>query len=195
MASGGGLAGRVQKGPYQPDDSLASMPAAPTAGALGEWVAKDVEIESAMEEMARRERARKRRADKVKVKAEEDQPGTASSLGSRGSSRRGGGGSAIQAHLSDDTGRVPSPVPLPAEVQRRLEQLWADLRMPVMEKLDMAVKYTAGDADHLVVSEGNDDAPGASRCIPTVPIAGWRVLRECRCGSAARCAAEVGAGG
>ena len=44
--------------------------------------------------------------------------------------------------------------PLPTDVQRRLETVWAELRMPVMAKLDMAVKYTAvGEARSALLNE------------------------------------------
>ena len=47
-----------------------------------------------------------------------------------------------------------SETALPENAQRRLEQVWADLRMPVMHKLDMAVKYTAaGENRELLLSE------------------------------------------
>jgi hypothetical protein len=41
---------------------------------------------------------------------------------------------------------LATTVALPVDAQRRLEVVWADLRMPVMHKLDMAVKYTAVSA-------------------------------------------------
>ena len=49
--------------------------------------------------------------------------------------------------------RQPSPEPLPPDVQHRLEDVWADLRMPVMAKLDMAVKYTAGGGTTRLITE------------------------------------------
>eukprot|EP01046_Picozoa_sp_COSAG06_P084050 COSAG06_NODE_30898_length_530_cov_1.069606_2_plen_90_part_01 len=49
--------------------------------------------------------------------------------------------------------RQPSPEPLPPDVQHRLEDVWADLRMPVMAKLDMAVKYTAGGGTTRLIRE------------------------------------------
>jgi hypothetical protein len=49
--------------------------------------------------------------------------------------------------------RHPSPEPLPPDVQHRLEDVWASLRMPVMAKLDMAVKYTAGGGTTRLITE------------------------------------------
>eukprot|EP01050_Picozoa_sp_SAG11_P012589 SAG11_NODE_1408_length_4998_cov_19.780772_2_plen_749_part_00 len=148
----GSLAVQVQSGPYQPDDSRAAVPAAPTSGPLDAAAADDVEIKIAMEDMAKRERVRKRRQEKERAKVAKARekadaaairaaaPGV---LGARTGSAGSGGGDMALA-------RVPSPTPLPVEVQRRLETLWAELRMPVMEKLDMAVKYTGRDSHALV---------------------------------------------
>ena len=149
-------------GPYKADDSVVTMTVGrgpsykeealldqPLVGvdALDETAAKR-EIQETMER--RREKGRKLRESKQRVPTPTAEPAYEAT---ETQADRDAAAAAGLIPADFDAPRQPSPEPLPPDVQHRLENVWADLRMPVMAKLDMAVKYTAGGGTTRLITE------------------------------------------
>ena len=138
---------KVGRGPSYREEALRDQPA-PGAAMLDETAVKR-EIQETME--ARREKGRKLRESKMRVPT----PTTADPAYAVNETQadRDAAATAGLTPADFDAPRHPSPEPLPPDVQHRLENVWADLRMPVMAKLDMAVKYTAAGGTTQLITE------------------------------------------
>jgi hypothetical protein len=148
----------ARKGPQRPDERLAALPDA-LDGSTPALADSEISKEMADTER-RRAQARARRAER-EAKAVAEKAATAEAevaVPERQAGKAAAPAPALvpkaapTAPARDErlAPRMDSPTPLPPEVQRRLEQLWSTARMPVMLKLDMAVKYTASGAGELV---------------------------------------------
>lgn len=138
---------KVGRGPSHKEEALHDHPSA-GAGALDETAVKR-EIQETMER--RREKGRKLRESKKRVPTPSSAEPAYEVTETQADRDAAAAAGLIPADF--DAPRQPSPEPLPPDVQHRLEKVWADLRMPVMAKLDMAVKYTAGGGTTRLITE------------------------------------------
>jgi hypothetical protein len=138
---------RDGRGPSYKEDALREKPA--PGGPLLDQSAAKREIQEKMERQAK---GRQLRESKKRMPAPAPVPEPSYEAKETQADRDAAAAAGLKP-ADFEAPRQPSPEPLPPDVQHRLEDVWADLRMPVMAKLDMAVKYTAGGGTTRLIME------------------------------------------